>query len=102
MCNPYLTLALILAAGLDGIDKHLALPSPFIENAYEISPEQLLCKEIDVLPGSLYDALVCMKQSEFVQNILGIHLFESYLNEKTKEWNDYNQTVHQWEIQNYL
>ena len=102
MCNPYLTLALMLAAGLEGIDKHLVLPPALTENAYEMSPKELLCKEINLLPSNLNDALLCMKQSEFVKNILGEHLFESYLAEKTKEWNDYNQTVHQWEIQNYL
>ena len=102
MCNPYLTLALILAAGIDGIEKQLVLPPPLVQNAYEIPSEELLSKSVDLLPGSLYDALLCMKQSEFVKNILGSHLFESYLKEKSKEWHRYNQTVHEWEIQNYL
>ena len=102
MCNPYLTLALILGAGLEGINAQLSLTPALTQNAYQMSEQDLSDKKIEILPTSLNEALLYMKNSEFVRNILGEHLFQNYLIEKEKEWNDYNQTVHQWEVQNYL
>ena len=102
MCNPYLTLALILGAGLEGINAQLSLTPVLTQNAYQMSEQELSDKKIEILPTSLNEALLYMKNSEFVRNLLGEHLFQNYLIEKDKEWNDYNQTVHQWEVQNYL
>ncbi len=101
-CNPYLALALILAAGLDGIDHNLELAPTLTRNAYEMSPEELASHNIDLLPSTLGEALSLMKKSEFIKSVLGDHIFSQYIAEKEKEWQLYNQTVHDWEIKNYL
>jgi glutamine synthetase len=101
-CNPYLTLALILSAGLDGIERQLDLMPALTTNAYTLTSSQLNEMHIDTLPGNLYDALTCMKESTFVKETIGEHIFESYLVLKSQEWNIYNQTIHEWEVQNYL
>ncbi len=101
-CNPYLTLALILSAGLDGIQKQMNLMEPLTSNAYKLSPKDLMGLGIDSLPESLYEALTYMKDSDFVRETIGEHLFKHYIVLKSEEWNIYNQTIHEWEIQNYL
>lgn len=101
-CNPYLTLALLLAAGLDGIESKSPLMPTLTQNAYELTAQDLLVLGIDVLPESLHEALFYMKNSQFIKDTIGLHLFSHYLCLKTNEWNIYNQTVHEWEIQNYL
>lgn len=101
-CNPYLALSLILAAGLDGIDSNLSLANPLTQNAYNLSDEELSAQNIDVLPTNLYDALSLMKNSNFVKSVLGEHTFNSYIATKENEWQLYNRTVHDWEIQHYL
>lgn len=101
-CNPYLALALILAAGLDGIDKNMPLQPALINNAYTMSKEELEDAHIDLLPSDLQSALTYMKNSDFVKSVLGEHIFNNYLAIKENEWHTYNQIVHNWEIQNYL
>lgn len=101
-CNPYLTLALLLEAGLEGIQNELPLAPELNVNAYTLSPSELTDLGIDSLPENLSVALGLMQQSEFTKSILGSHIFESYLAIKNNEWNIYNQTVHEWEVQNYL
>lgn len=101
-CNPYLTLALILSAGLDGIERQLDLMPALTTNAYTLTSRDLNEMNIDTLPGNLHDALTCMKESAFVKETIGDHIFESYLVLKSQEWNIYNQTIHEWEVQNYL
>ena len=101
-CNPYLTLALILSAGLDGIENKISLMAPLTTNAYELTPSDLAHSNIETLPESLHEALSFMKNSDFVRETIGEHLFNHYLVLKSEEWNIYNQTIHEWEIQNYL
>lgn len=101
-CNPYLTLALLLEAGIEGIQNKLPLIPELDLNTYNLSSSELLDLNIDSLPENLITALDFMRQSEFIKNVLGPHLFNSYLKIKTKEWDIYKQTVHDWEIQNYL
>lgn len=101
-CNPYLTLALLLEAGLDGIQNELPLMPELNVNAYSLSSSELLDLGIKLLPENLSIALNFMKHSEFMKNILGQHIFDNYLAIKSNEWNIYNQTVHEWEVQNYL
>ncbi len=101
-CNPYLTLALILAAGLDGIKNKLKLSAPLTTNAYKLTQDDLTSLQIDTLPESLYEALSHMASSDFVKETIGEHLFKHYLVLKSEEWNIYNQTIHEWEIKNYL
>ncbi|PHV70588.1 type I glutamate--ammonia ligase [Sporanaerobium hydrogeniformans] len=101
-CNPYLTLALILSAGLDGVEKKLELMPALTQNAYTLTEEELKHYTIDLLPQTLNEALHIMQGSEFVKSILGEHLFNNYLVSKTQEWNIYNQTIHDWEVRTYL
>ena len=101
-CNPYLALSLILAAGLDGIHSNLPLAKPLTQNAYNLSDEELSAQNIDVLPTNLHDALALMKNSGFAKSVLGEHTFNSYIATKENEWQLYNRTVHDWEIQHYL
>ena len=101
-CNSYLTLALILAAGLDGINNKMKLVAPLTANAYSLTSADLKTSGIDTLPGTLLEALVHMQNSSFVKEVIGDYLFENYLVLKSEEWNIYNQTIHEWEIQKYL
>lgn len=101
-CNPYLTFALILSAGLDGIANKMKLMSPLTSNAYELTAEKMEALNIDTLPSNLCEALDAMKKSTLVRETLGEYLFKHYLELKLKEWNIYNQTIHEWEVQNYL
>ena len=101
-CNPYLSLALILAAGLDGISRQLELRPPLIQNAYSLSQDELTKLNVDVLPYNLNEALSFMQSSDFVKSVLGNHVFNQYLDIKKNECQLYNETVHNWEIQNYL
>lgn len=101
-CNPYLALSLILAAGLDGIERNLPLAPALSTNAYTMSDADLQACDVDTLPSSLPEALALMKGSSFVKNVLGDHLFNAYLKIKEDEWKAYNETIHAWEVKNYL
>lgn len=101
-CNPYLALSLILSAGLEGINQKLELAPALVQNAYTLSPDELDTLKVDTLPATLNDALSLMKNSSFVKSVLGDHIFNAYIAKKENEWQLYNHTVHNWEIQNYL
>nr|WP_302598308.1 type I glutamate--ammonia ligase [uncultured Cellulosilyticum sp.] len=101
-CNPYLTLALLLEAGLEGIQNELPLMPELNLNAYNLNEDELTALGIESLPENLSISLMAMKQSDFIKKVLGQHIFENYLAIKNGEWNIYNQTVHEWEVQNYL
>ncbi len=101
-CNPYLTLALILEAGLDGLQNQLVIPSPMDINTYNLSPEQEKNLGIERLPSNLSLALEEMKKDAYVKDVLGEHIFNKYISIKEAEWAQYNGVVHQWEIDNYL
>ncbi len=100
--NPYLVLALCLAAGMDGI-KNKILPPPSIKkNIYELSEDE--CKLLDVkqLPSSLKLALDAMEADPFVSDVLGEHITKAFLSIKRKEWDRYCRTVSAWEVNEYL
>jgi glutamine synthetase len=100
--NPYLALALTLAAGLEGIKEKLDPPAPVDGNIYEMSPAQRKRNKIENLPGDLWEAVQAMKTNTFVRRVLGDHIFEKYIEAKELEWNEYNTRVSQWEIDSYL
>ena len=100
--NPYLCLALCLAAGLDGIKRKLTPPAQVTSSIYEMSPEERRKSGIDNLPGSLEEALEHFQTDPLVREVLGDHIFERYLSAKTEEWEDYKMRVSQWEIDQYL
>jgi len=101
-CNPYLAFAVMLKAGLDGIKNDLQPPEPVEENIYELDGEMLVQKNIDLLPTSLAEALDALKKDRVLQEILGKHLFERYIDVKTKECDEFKKQVTSWEIETYL
>jgi glutamine synthetase len=101
-CNPYLAFAVMLKAGLDGIKNDLTPPDPVEENIYTLDNESLVQKNIDILPTSLREALDELKQDKVVQDVLGGHLYERYVDVKTKEWDQFKGQVTNWEIETYL
>lgn len=101
-CNPYLAFAVMLKAGLDGIKNNLKPPEPVEENIYQLDNESLVQKKIDLLPTSLAEALNALKKDKILQETLGKHLFERYIDVKTKEWDEFKQQVTNWELETYL
>lgn len=101
-CNAYLAFAVILAAGLDGIEKKIEPPTPIEENIYAMSEEKKAQSRIESLPGSLRDALEEMKESSLVREVLGEHIFKKFLDLKKREWRDFSIAVTDWEIRRYL
>ncbi|HOV69719.1 MAG TPA: type I glutamate--ammonia ligase [Clostridia bacterium] len=101
-CNPYLALAVILAAGLDGIKRGLKPPAPVERNIYAMTPEQRKAENIDSLPKDLYEAIQYMMADELVMNTLGKYVTDDYIRAKLAEWEDYCKRVHPWEIERYL
>jgi len=101
-CNPYLALALMLAAGLKGIKENLTPPAAVNKNIFAMTAEERKAEGIENLPGSLMEAVDEMKTNPLVREVLGDHVFDLYTEEKENEWNKYRLTVHQWELDNYL
>jgi glutamine synthetase len=100
--NPYLALAMMLNAGLDGIKNDLKAPLSVDEDIFEMTAEQMAEKGITVLPGSLEEALDEFKANPLSKETLGSHIFEKYIEAKTAEWDDYRCSVTQWELEKYL
>lgn len=101
-CNPYLALATVLMAGLDGIKNKLQPPQPTDRNIYEMTLKEREELGIGSLPGTLQEALEEMKKDEVVKAALGPHVYNRYLEAKYQEWDEYRTRVHQWEVDRYL
>jgi len=101
-CNPYLAFAVMLKTGLDGIKNNIEPPEPVEENIYQLDGDSLAQKNIDILPTSLTEALEELKKDKILQETLGEHLFERYIDVKTKEWDEFKKQVTGWEIDTYL
>jgi glutamine synthetase len=108
-CNPYLAFALLLMAGLDGVDKNLDPPEPQKENVYKLSEKELGERGIQTLPNNLWEAIREFENSKLAKRILGQNLMDRYVKEKEKEWNSYlaatggiNNQVTCWELERYL
>ena len=101
-CNPYLALAGILAAGLDGIENKIDPPAPVNANIFEMSEKSRKRNKIASLPGDLNEAISIMKNNSLVKEVLGAHVMDKYIEAKTSEWNAYRTKVTQWEIDSYL
>jgi len=100
--NPYLSLALVLAAGLEGVREKLDPPAPVDGNIYEMSAADRKRRHVDSLPESLKDAVAEMKKDPLVRTVLGDHIFGKYVEAKELEWLEYKTRISQWEIDNYL
>jgi glutamine synthetase len=101
-CNPYLAFAVILAAGLRGIEEGYDLPSEASTNIFELTDEERAAEGLDALPQSLSEALAVMERSELVAEVLGEHIFEWFLRNKRKEWMGYKAQVTPFELDRYL
>jgi glutamine synthetase len=101
-CNFYVAFAGILAAGLDGIRRKIEPPEPVEEDIYKMSREERVKRGIEVLPETLGDALREFSKDKCIQDALGHAFCEKFLELKTKEWRDFNVTVHEWERKKYL
>jgi glutamine synthetase len=101
-CNPYLTFAALLAAGLEGIEKGYELPDPMEKNLYHISPEDRKRLGIEQLPETLGEAIELTAESELVLRTFGEHIFNRYIEIKRQEWEDYRVQVTRWELDRYL
>jgi glutamine synthetase len=101
-CNPYLTFAALLMAGLEGIEKGYELPEPMEKNLYHISPEDRKRLGIEQLPETLGEAIETTSESELVLRTFGEHIFNRYVEIKRQEWEDYRVQVTQWELDRYL
>ncbi|HEY1831382.1 MAG TPA: type I glutamate--ammonia ligase, partial [Acidimicrobiales bacterium] len=101
-CNPYLTFAVILAAGLRGITEDYPLPPEADSNLFAMSAKELAQKGIESLPPSLNDAVNEMERSELLATTLGDHVFEWFIRNKRAEWEAYQAEVSQFELDRYL
>ncbi|MBI5285800.1 MAG: glutamine synthetase [Chloroflexi bacterium] len=101
-CNPYLAFAVMLAAGLEGIEREYPLAPPTEENVFEIGPEERARRGIENLPGSLREAIQAFAGSDFARRALGDHVFESLIQNKTIEWDAYRRHVSDFEMDRYL
>jgi len=101
-CNPYLAFSVMLAAGLEGIEKGYEAPDPIEENVYEMSKEEREKRGIGTLPASLNDAIQLTEKSEVVRKALGDHVFDAFITNKKTEWDQYRIQVTDYELKRYL
>jgi glutamine synthetase len=101
-CNPYLTFAALLQAGLEGIEHGYELPEPMERNLYHLTPEERRRLGIEQLPETLGDAIELTAGSELALRTLGEHTFNRFIELKRREWEEYRMQVTPWELKRYL
>jgi glutamine synthetase len=101
-CNPYLAFAVMLEAGLDGIEKGMEPPAPVSDDVFHWTKEEREAHGVDVLPGTLEEALNVMGEDDVVRSALGDHIFTAYDRAKRQEWDEYRIHVSDWELERYL
>ncbi|MCM8780977.1 MAG: glutamine synthetase family protein [Candidatus Omnitrophica bacterium] len=101
-CNPYLAFAVMLAAGLEGIERQLPLTEPANDNIYNMSEEERARAKIKSLPEDLLEAIKITENSDLVKNVLGERVFNFFIRNKKMEWDEYKQQVTRYEIEKYL
>jgi len=101
-CNPYLAFAVMLAAGLKGIEKQYELPDPIEEDIFHMSQEERNERGIESLPGNLGDAIAKTENSEIIKDALGDHIFNKFITNKKIEWDNYRIHVSNYELIRYL
>ena len=101
-CNPYLELAVCLAAGLDGIEKGLTPPPEVTENIFDMNAAARKAHGIDSLPDSLEEAIHALEADPLVLDTLGEHVAANYIEGKRKEWEEYRTRVSSWEREKYI
>jgi glutamine synthetase len=101
-CNPYLALAVQLAAGLDGLERGIDPGPPIDTNVWELSEEERSQYQMDSLPANLAEAIVALESDELMRETLGTHLLTNYVAAKKQEWDEYIAQVTRWELDRYL
>ncbi|MDD5206499.1 MAG: glutamine synthetase family protein [Desulfobacterales bacterium] len=101
-CNPYLAFAVMLGAGMDGVEKKMDLPDPIEEDIFEMNPAERRAHGITDLPGNLYAAILETEKSKLVREVLGDHIFNKFIENKKIEWDRYRTHVSAFEIERYL
>lgn len=100
--NPYLMLALCLAAGLDGIQNCISPPKEVSRNVYDMSEQEMEQNGIELLPGDLIHAIYELEKDSFLLDTLGPHISQKYISAKKEEWERYRSAVTDWEVLEYL
>ena len=101
-CNPYLTFAALLHAGLEGIEKGYELEPPMETNLYHLTAEERRDQGIVSLPETLGEAIDEFAASDLMRRAFGDHIFDNYVKLKRKEWDEYRVQLTQWELDRYL
>lgn len=101
-CNPYLTFAVILSAGLEGIEKKYDIVEPVAKNVYQMSPKEREKAGIAQLPENLWEAIKIAEKSEWLRKTLGDHIFFNLIENKKMEWEKYRSQVTSYELEKYL
>jgi glutamine synthetase len=101
-CNPYLAFAVILGAGLTGVQKGYELPEPAGDDVWALTELERSAMGYEALPQNLIEALGAMEHSELVAEILGEHVFDFFLRNKRSEWDAYRRQVTPHELATYL
>jgi len=101
-CNPYLAFAVMLKTGLEGIKQGMEPPKPAEENLYHLDLARVRARHMEILPGSLAEALEELARDTLVQGALGRHVYEQFMEAKTQEWDEYRLQVTPWEVKRYL
>lgn len=101
-CNPYLAFAVMLGAGMAGIEGRYELPDPIEEDIFDMNPAERSAHGIADLPGNLYAAILETEQSDLVRQVLGDHVFNKFIENKKIEWDMYRTHVSAFEIDRYL
>lgn len=100
--NPYLAFAVLLAAGLDGVERNLIAPDPVEDDIFEMSREEIAERGIGSVAANLKDALEALAADDVVRSALGEFTFQKFYQAKMNEWDDYRIAVSQWELERYL
>ena len=101
-CNPYLTFSVMLAAGLEGIEKNYEIPEQSTDNIYKMTAEERAGSKIESLPEDLFEAIKLTENSDIVKRSLGAKVFDYFIRNKKMEWDEYKAQVSGYEIQKYL
>lgn len=101
-CNPYLAFAVMIAAGLDGVERGISPPPAVNEDIFEFTDEEALNKGVEVLPGNLSHSLHFLEKDEVVKGALGEHTYKMFKAAKEMEWLEYKASVSKWETTKYL
>jgi glutamine synthetase len=99
--NPYLAFAVMLGAGLEGIEKGYELPPGVEPNIYKMTADERETIGLGALPNNLYEAVQHTEQSDLVRSVLGEHVFDRFITNKLNEWYEYREQVTDWEIRKY-